>query len=152
MRNTELSFWVGVRRAASHCNSLTLYTPVWLNTWFWVKGDQSLHLCLPNHGTLPSITQSLFGFAAISFHHRAPPCRCKLLFVSALWRSENYSANVQRETISAVCLCVCVLVFVGVGTDVRGAGVQGHCRTNSLTGHLLELRQTQRDTRTKKEE
>lgn len=98
----------GSRRAVSH-QALA---------WFWVKGDQSLHLCLPDHGTLPSITQSLFGFAAISFHHRAPLCRCKLLFVSALWKSENYSANVQRETISAVCLPV----FVCLGACLCGCG------------------------------
>lgn len=39
---------------------------------------------LPNHGMLPSITQSLFGFAAISFHHRAnPPVSDQTLLVSA---------------------------------------------------------------------
>lgn len=43
------------------------------------------------------------------------------------------------------------LFFVGVCTDVKRAGVQGHCRTNSLVDHLLETRQ-KHDTSAKKKE
>lgn len=39
---------------------------------------------VPDHGMLPSITQSVFGFAAISFRHRAnPPASDQTLLVSA---------------------------------------------------------------------
>lgn len=111
MRYTELSFWVGVEE---QLNTVTRwhYTHQCCRALDSGSKEIKVFICvspiMARFHPSPNLCLASLRFPFTT----APLCRCKLLFVSALWRSENYSANVQRETISAVCLpvfvCLCV--------------------------------------------
>lgn len=154
MRYAELSFWVGVEEQL-HTVTHWHYTRQCGRALDSGSKEIKVFICvspiMARFHPSPNLCLASLRFPFTT----DPPCvaanSCLFLLCEDLKTIRRRSKGKQLAQCVCQCLCVCAHVFVGVGTDVRGAGVQGHRRTNSLTDHLLELRQTQRDTRTKKE-
>lgn len=154
MRYAELSFWVGVEEQL-HTVTHWRYTRQCGQALDSGSKEIKVFICvspiMARFHPSPNLCLASLRFPFTTEPPRVAANSCLFLLCEDLKTIRRMSKGKQLAQCVCQCLCVCALVFVGVGTDVRGAGVQGHRRTNSLTDHLLELRQTQRDTRTKKE-